>query len=165
MRTHVLATVMALAVPVIATERAPGAAGPQTSAAADRTVIESMFAAYDAAFNAKDLDKLGGFYHRDVTVYEGGGIDNGWAAYRDGHLGPELKAFENLQFGHRDLVVTVLPGGASAYVMARYTLKAKMRERDVDAEGLATYVLAKDADGWRIRHSHTSSRPRRPAAQ
>jgi hypothetical protein len=40
-----------------------------------------------------------------------------------------------------------------------------MGERDIDSEGLATYLLLKGANGaWQIRHSHTSSRARRPAA-
>ena len=42
-----------------------------------------------AAFVAKDLKKLATFYHPDVTIYEGAGINNGWADYRDRHLGPE----------------------------------------------------------------------------
>ena len=35
-------------------------------------------------------------------------------------------------------------------------------EREIDGRGLETLVLIKSDDGaWRIRHSHTSSRPRR----
>lgn len=132
-----------------------------SSQTANTAAIESWVQAYDAAFNAKDLEKLGTFYHPDVTVYEGGGINNGWADYRDRHLGPELKAFENLQFSHSAVKVNPLADGSVAYVTANYSLKAKMGERDVDSGGLATYVLIKGADGtWKIRHSHTSSRPR-----
>ncbi|MFN2444739.1 MAG: nuclear transport factor 2 family protein [Vicinamibacterales bacterium] len=76
--------------------------------------------------------------------------------------GPMLKAFENLQFGHSNINVSVLPGGESAYVRSDI-LKAKMGSREIDSTGLATYVLVKTTDGWKIRHSHTSSRPRRPA--
>lgn len=131
----------------------------------EAAAIVAWLAGYDAAFLARDLDRLGRFYHPDVTIYEGGGVNNGWADYRDHHLGPELKAFENLEFAHSGLVVTVLPGGAAAYARSRYTLKAKMGERSIDVEGLETLVLLKGADGaWTIRHSHTSSRPaRRPA--
>jgi uncharacterized protein YcnI len=126
--------------------------------------VTQWLGTYEAAFNAKDLEKLAAFYHPDVTIYEGAGINNGWADYRDRHLGPELKAFQNLQFAHSDIKVTIHPGGQSAYVTSRYTLKAKMGERDIDSEGLATYVLIRGADGsWQIRHSHTSSRARRPA--
>lgn len=127
--------------------------------------IEQWLNAYDAAFNAKDLEKLATFYHPDVTIYEGGGIDNGWADYRDTHLGPELKAFENLQFGHTDRKIHILGDGNTAYVTSLYFIKAKMGERMLDSGGLETLVLIKGADGaWKIRHTHTSARARRPPA-
>ena len=125
--------------------------------------VETWLRAYDAAFVARDLDKLATFYHPDVTIYEGGGINKGWADYRDNHLGPELKQFENLQFAHGNIVVRMI-GPDSAYATSEYTLKATMGERQVDSGGLETLVLVKTDDGsWKIRHSHTSSRPRRPA--
>lgn len=134
----------------------------QTSNAA--AAIEAWLKGYDEAFNAKDLEKLGTYYHPQVTIYEGGGIDRGWTAYRDGHLGPELKAFENLQFGHSNREILML-GDRAAYVISTYSLKAKMGDRAIDSTGLETLVVIRDEDGaWRIRHSHTSSRPRRPGA-
>ena len=142
------------------------AAGSPQAAASESSGVEAWLKAYDVAFNAKDLDKLAAFYHPDVTIYEGGGINNGWIDYRDRHLGPELKSFENLQFGHNNTKVSILPGGQSAYATSEYFIKAKMGERKLDSTGLETLVLLKGEDGsWRIRHSHTSSRPaRRPGA-
>ena len=107
-----------------------------------------MVEGYDAAFNAKDLDKLATFYHPDVTIYEGGGINNGWIDYRDRHLGPELKSFENLQFGHSNTKVTVLPGGQSAYATSEYAIKAKMGDRQLDSGGLETLVLVNDSPSF-----------------
>ena len=139
------------------------AAGQATAHTGEAAVIEKWLAEYDAAFNARDLEKLGTFYHADVTVYEGGGINNGWVDYRDRHLGPELKEFQNLQFGHTNRRIHVLGDGRSAYAVAAYSLKAKMGERDIDSGGLETLVLVKGDDGrWKIRHSHTSARARRP---
>lgn len=128
----------------------------------DAATIEAWLKGYDAAFVSKDLDKLATFYHPDVTIYEGGGVNNGWVDYRDHHLGPELKAFEGLQFAHSDTTVTML-GSQAAYAASRYTIKAKMGERQLDSEGLETLMLIRTSDGWKIRHSHTSSRARRPA--
>ena len=133
------------------------------AASGDTAAVEAWLKGYDVAFMSKDLARLAHFYHPDVTIYEGAGINNGWADYRDRHLGPELKAFENLEFGHTDTKVTLMPGGESAYATSRYTIKAKMGERMLDSEGLETLVLVKTPDGWKIRHSHTSSRARRPA--
>lgn len=108
------------------------------------------------------MGRLAPFYHPDVTIYEGTSINNGWADYRYRHLGPELKAFENLEFGHTEIKVTLNPGGESADATSRYTIKAKMGERMLDSEGLETLMLVKTPEGWKIRHSHTSSRARRP---
>jgi uncharacterized protein YcnI len=148
--------------PAAVTKLSASAGGAQSS---DAAAVEAWLKGYDAAFNAKDLDKLATFYHPDVTIYEGGGINNGWIDYRDRHLGPELKSFQNLQFGHNGLKVTILPGGQSGYVTSEYAIKAKSGERDIDSGGLETLVLVKGGDGaWKIRHSHTSSRARRPPA-
>ena len=153
--------------PAAVTKLTTGAAAPQAAADGDSAAIATWLKGYDAAFNAKDLEQLATFYHPDVTIYEGGGINNGWIDYRDRHLGPELKSFENLQFGHSNVKVTLLPGGQSAYATSDYSIKAKMGERNLDSTGLETLVLLKDTSGtWKIRHSHTSSRPaRRPAGQ
>lgn len=127
--------------------------------------IAEWLTAYDAAFNSRDIERLAAFYHPEVTIFEGGSTNDGWADYRDNHLGPELKEMEGLEFSHSDVSVHPLGSdGLVAYVTADYRLKARVGGRDVDAAGLETLVLVRDGSGaWKIRHSHTSSR-RRPAA-
>ena len=126
----------------------------------EEQAITKWLAGYDAALNARDLDRLATFYHPDVTIVEGTGVNNGWADYRDHHLGPELKAFETLEFAHSNLRVHML-GDRAAYATSQYTIKAKLKDRVIDAEGRETLVLIKMPDNtWRIRHSHTSSRAR-----
>lgn len=122
--------------------------------------IEEWLKGYDAAFLAKDLDKLATFYHPDVTIYEGAGMNDGWADYRDRHLGPELKMFDNLEFGHSNRRVHML-GDRAAVAISEYFIKAKMKDRVLDNIGRETLVLEKQSDGsWKIRHSHTSGRAR-----
>ena len=117
--------------------------------------------AYDAAFLAKDLAKLATMYTAETIVYEGSFINRGWKDYSETHLGPELKSFENLQFGHTNVVPRML-GADAAYITADYTIKAKMGERALDSGGIATFVLSKTGGAWRIRHTSTAAR-RRPA--
>jgi uncharacterized protein (TIGR02246 family) len=125
------------------------------------TEITAFFKTYDAAFNARDLDKLAALYHPDVTIFEGSGINRGWVDYRDNHLGPELKSFENLQWAHSNIVVHLL-GPSAAYVTADYAIKYKSGDRAVDSGGIATHVLVKEQGAWKIRHSHTAARRRAP---
>lgn len=133
-------------------------------AADDTTDIQRFISDYDAAFNAKSMDRLATFYHPDVSIFEGGGVNQGWADYRDHHLGPEMAEFLTVAFAHSNVVIHVLGADKrTAYVTSEYSLKVHMKERDENAEGLETLILLKGDDGtWRIRHSHTSSR-RRPA--
>ena len=126
--------------------------------------IIAFFKAYDAAFNARDIEKLATLYHPDVTIFEGSGINRGWVDYRDNHLGPELKSFENLQWAHSNIVVHVHEESA-AYVTADYAIKYKSGDRAVDSGGIATHVLVKEQGTWKIRHSHTAARRRAPGAQ
>lgn len=121
--------------------------------------IVAFFKAYDAAFVAKDMDKLSAMYAAETTVYEGGGVNRGWKDYRDNHLGPEMKGYENLEFSHSN-VVPHFTGTDGAYVTADYAIKAKTGERVTEGGGLATYILLKEAGGWKIRHTHTSAKRR-----
>lgn len=130
--------------------------------AGDEASVKAWLQSFDRAFVARDLDKLASFYHPDVTIFEGGGVNNGWADYRDHHIGPELKGMEQLQFEHRTVAVHLL-NATTAYVTSEYALKARVKDRDVDSGGLETLVLIKGTDGaWKIRHSHTSARRRAP---
>ena len=139
--------------------------GPVRSAAQTANAdIVAFFTAYDAAFNAKDLAKLAAMYHPDVTIFEGSGINRGWVDYRDNHLGPELKSFQNLQWAHSNIVVHQL-GENAAYVTADYSIKYQVGERAVDSGGIATHVLVKDQGVWKIRHSHTAARRRAPGGE
>ena len=123
--------------------------------------VVAFFKTYDAAFNARDLEKLAALYHPDVTIFEGSGINRGWVDYRDNHLGPELKSFQDLQWAHSNIVVHML-GDSAAYVTADYTIKYKTGDRAVDSGGIATHVLVKEQGAWKIRHSHTAARRRAP---
>jgi len=153
MRLIIPAALAAVTV-LVAPLRAHEVAGPPD--------IRAWLDQYEAALNARDLDRLARFYHPDVTIYEGGGVNTGWADYRDHHLGPELREMEGLRFTHANVQVQPL-GSAGAYVISEYKLRARIKNEDVDATGLETLILVKGQDGrWLIRHSHTSAR-RRPA--
>ncbi len=119
-----------------------------TSGDRDQAAFVDFFMRYDQAFMAKNLAQLAAFYHPDVTVYEGGGINPGWADYRDRHLGPELKAFANLKFEHINIVGRLI-GPDAAYVTGEYLLDATNDGKEIRSGGLATYVMIREAGAWR----------------
>ncbi|WP_339748679.1 nuclear transport factor 2 family protein [uncultured Maricaulis sp.] len=90
------------------------------------------------------------------TIFEGSGVNIGWADYRDHHLAPEF-ASEDVSFqvydwsGYsvevdHDLAV------ATFDIRMEYTMRGEERTRD----GHGTAVLTRTEAGWRIRHLHTS---------
>ena len=141
-----------------------GTAGDRVSAAVPRQdqAIVAFFSAYDAAFVAKDLDRLATMYHPDVTIYEGGGVNTGWVDYRDNHIGPELKSFNGLKFSHSAIRVQML-GPDAAYVTSEYSIETTTATGTSKSGGLETDVLVRQDGRWLIRHTHTSARRQRPA--
>jgi len=99
----------------------------------------------------------------DVTVFESGHANYGWADYRNTHLAPELKEFKNTKYSFSDLKVKV--DGKTAWATFKYSLAAEMGTRKVESGGLGTAVLEKRDGKWRIVHWHSSAPRRSPVAQ
>ena len=124
--------------------------------------MKAFVESFDRAFNSKDMTRLTALCHPDMTIFEGGHVNTGWADQRDNHLGPELQQMAELQLAHVGVAANLL-SDAAAYVTAEYRLKATVKGKAVESEGLETLVLVKSPEETGgSRHSHTSSR-RRPA--
>jgi len=134
-------------------------AGHATGAEASvQHTIEALFRAVEQ----KDLAALDTLYAGDrLTVIEGAGVNRGWTDYRDHHLAPELQDFADFRYRPADIEVEL--HGDLAWAMFRYTLQAKMGERTLDMVGRGTAILERRGDAWVVRHTHTSSRARRPS--
>ena len=113
-----------------------------------------------AASERNDMAALDSLYAGDsLTVFEGAGVNRGWVDYRDHHLVPELREMKNLQYHPADLEVHL--DGGTAWVLFRYTLKAEVNGRLVDAVGRGTAILERRGARWVVRHTQTGSRARR----
>ena len=106
------------------------------------------------------LDKLWA-NSEDVTVFESGHANYGWTDYRNNHLAPELKEFKNTKYAFSDLKVKV--DGKTAWATFKYTISAEIEAKKIESSGLATAILEKREEKWRIVHWHSSA-PRRAAS-
>ncbi|MDQ3750918.1 MAG: nuclear transport factor 2 family protein [Acidobacteriota bacterium] len=98
----------------------------------------------------------------DVTVFESGHANYGWADYRNSHLAPELKEFKNTKYAFSDLKVKV--DGKTAWATFKYALAADIGTRNIQSGGLGTAILEKRDGRWQIVHWHSSAPRRAPAA-
>lgn len=135
---------------------------PATAAAAspDQAQVRATLEALFRAVETGDMAALDTLYAGDsLTVVEGAGMDRGWASYRDHHLAPELREMSRFQYRPAEIEAHV--GGDFAWAIYRYTIRGRAGERDLDLVGRGTAILERRGSRWVVRHTQTSSRPRR----
>jgi ketosteroid isomerase-like protein len=126
----------------------------------DATAVTETLTKYAAAVQSKDMAEIEKYVVTtdDFTIFEGGHVNSGWADYKDHHIGPELKMFLEIKYGFEDIKVRV--SGDMAYATFKTSIDVKMESRSFDGKSLATAILVKTGDGWKIQHMHTSRIPK-----
>ncbi len=126
----------------------------------DADDIAHALNAYARAVTSKSIEAMSEWVTEDLLIFEGAGVNRGWADYRDHHLGPELEMFNAIDYEFSDIEAEV--SGTLAWANFRYSVHIEMPERVSDSGGVATAVLVKGDDGrWRLRHLHTTPERRR----
>ena len=158
-------TIMAVAAALAATGAMAHEARKHTApaAAAVDAGVAKVLERYRSAFEARSTDKLGEVMDPDVLVLEGTGKDVGWAAYRDGHIGPEMKDWESLAYSDT-VVVDAEAKGDSAWAVTQATVTIVSGGKPLTLDVAETFVLNKRDGAWRIRHLHWSGKRRTPPA-
>ena len=97
-------------------------------------------------------------------VYESGGVEGSYANYIKHHIGPELSHFNSFKFSDYNIEAEVdLP---YAFVTETYIYKIDLKanpEKNREAQiikkkGVATSILKKINEKWKIIRTHSSSR-------
>lgn len=141
------------------TEPAPaGSSAAMTQDASDVAAVKPVLLAYKAGLEALNVSGLTGLFTADSEIFESGGVEGNFARYLEHHIGPELAEFK--EFSFRDYTVNVRIEGDYAFATETYIYRIVLKEdgRVVEKRGLATSVLKRMPDGWKIRLNHSSSR-------
>ncbi len=136
------------------------AAAPAAAQGHDEHLVTGVIEALAAHSQARNLAGLDTLYAPDawVRIVEGSGVNRGWADYRDNHLGPELREFQNFRYRYYEIEPQVR--GTVAWASFRYELIADTPQGHVEVEGRGTAVLEKRDGRWLVVHTHTSGRRR-----
>ncbi len=132
------------------------------TANAQDTSFKAALEKYDRAFRAKDTEAIRGLLAPDVLLYEHSVRNDGLQDVFENHLKPEIMESEDLQLEFSDVRVT--PGADLALVTRQYTIRGKLRDRDINAGGNETMVWKKAGSEWKIAHIHYSHPCPRPPA-
>lgn len=130
---------------------------PAAKAASGEAAALAAVSAYRSAIAEGSLDKLAAVVEPELTVLEGVHLNQGWADYRDNHIGPEMKEWKSLRVADPS-VVEVSVAGDWAYAVSRATYTIALPEKTVVLEAAETFVLRRRGGSWRVRHVHSSAR-------
>lgn len=122
----------------------------------DRTPAAAL-TAYRDALVARDADAASALFVEDSSVFENGKAEGSWANYLEHHLGPELGHFEAFEFPHYEVEIRVM--GDIAYGEERYSYRITLHDgRVIERDGVATSLLRREGETWKIVSHHSSSR-------
>jgi len=129
----------------------------------EKAVIEVM-EKYKEAFQNLTTTGTIELFSENSKVYESGGVEGSYANYIEHHIGPELSHFNSFNFSDYNIEAEVdLP---YAFVTETYIYKIDLKanpEKNREAQiikkkGVATSILKKINEKWKIIRTHSSSR-------
>ena len=103
-------------------------------------------------------------FSEDSQVFESGGTEGTYANYIEQHIGPELSHFNSFTFS--DYTIDVQVDLPYAFTTETYVYTIDLKENKeknrkaqiISKKGVATSVLKKNNDSWKILKTHSSSR-------
>ena len=133
-------------------------AAMHASGPGDSVAVADAVHQFHAALEAGDTAAALGALAADVRVLEGGGLET-FEEYRSHHLPGDMAFAAAVARKAGPLSVTV--AGDAAWVVSTSRTSGTFRDRQIDSMGVELMVLTREADGWRIRAIHWSSRQAR----
>jgi ketosteroid isomerase-like protein len=134
----------------------PGmAAFAQTS---DETAIKNVLNSYKKAIEKLDTTGVVNLFVKDSKVFEQAKDEGTIGQYMGHHLGPELKEFKSFTFSDYKVDVTVTGEYAFSTETYIYTIILAKDGKEIKSQGVATSVLKKTKEGWKIVQTHSSFR-------
>ena len=121
--------------------------------------VKKVLKAYKDALEALDVSDTQKLFTADADIFENGKYEGSFQDYLDHHIGPELGHFKEFSFS--DYKVDVQINGSVAVAFETYNYKIVTggeESRTIERQAVATSVLKKTDDGWKIMQNHGSSR-------
>lgn len=133
------------------------AAGAAFAASSEEAAIRKVLAAYQGAMESRAVEKLAAVVTDDLLVLEGTHKNDGWADYRDKHVGPEMAEWKEFKIAG-PVISRLEVSGDLAYAVQESTITIVTVKEPVVLLSADTYVLGKTAKGWKIKHIHMSGK-------
>ncbi len=131
------------------------AAFAQTS---DKEAVKNVLNNYKKAIEKLDTTGVVNLFVKDSKVFEQAKDEGTIGHYLEHHLGPELKDFKSFTFSDYKVDVIVTGDYAFSTETYIYTIILAKDGKEIKSQGVATSVLRKTNEGWKIVQTHSSFR-------
>lgn len=124
----------------------------------DKEAVKKVLDNYKKAIEKLDTTGVVNLFVKDSKVFEQAKDEGTIGHYLEHHLAPELKAFKSFTFSDYKVDVTITGEYAFSVETYIYTIVLAKDNSVIKSQGVATSVLRKTKDGWKIVQTHSSFR-------
>ena len=124
----------------------------------DKEVVKKVLNRYKQAIEKLDTTGVVNLFVKDSKVFEQAKDEGTIGHYLEHHLGPELKDFKSFTFSDYKVDVTVTGEYAFSTETYIYTIILTKDAKEIKSQRVATSVLKKIKEGWKIVQTHSSFR-------
>ncbi|KIC89864.1 nuclear transport factor 2 family protein [Flavihumibacter sp. ZG627] len=124
----------------------------------DKEAVKNVLNNYKKAIEKLDTAGVVNLFVKDSKVFEQAKDEGTIGHYLEHHLGPELKDFKSFTFSDYKVDVIVTGDYAFSTETYIYTIILAKDGKEIKSQGVATSVLRKTKEGWKIVQTHSSFR-------
>lgn len=124
----------------------------------DVDAVKEVLNNYKKSIEKLDTTGIPALFVSDSKVFEQAKDEGTIRDYLGHHLGPELKAFKSFSFSDYKVDVTIAGDHAFSSESYLYRIVLAKDGTEIKSQGVATSVLRKTSQGWKIVMTHSSFR-------
>lgn len=128
----------------------------------DEVAVKKQLNNYKQAIEKLDTVGVANLFIVNSKVFEQAKDEGTISHYLQHHLGPELKAFKSFTFSEYKVDVIIAGNYAFSTETYFYTIVLAKDGKEVKSKGVATSILNKTKDGWKIAQIHSSYKKLNP---
>ncbi len=122
----------------------------------DEIAVKKHLNSYKQAIEKLDTVGIVNLFVKNSKVIEQSKVEGTISNYLQHHLGPELKEFKSFTFSDYNVDVKVVGEYAFSTETYFYTIVLAKDGKELKSKGVATAILKKTMEGWKIEKIHSS---------
>lgn len=123
----------------------------------EEDAVRKVLNNYKTAIEKLSTTGVADLFVKNSEILESGSQEGTISTYLGHHLGPELKEFKSFKFSNYTVKVEVK--GNYAFSTEDYIYTIGLQDgKEIKRKGVASSVLEKTTEGWKIKSTHSSSR-------